>query len=215
MLPTLLKDATDVRLSELDLRLLHQESTQVLAKASAAGLDLPVVGVARRPVRAQCYEGEKTDWVLVPEHLDPTAAGGMPLPRDVRQRVTDILAAGIEVDALLVAHEVPTKSLPVGVPLGANDLAKVVTVPPPVAAVQRSAAIGSTIERVANAVGKGAVVTGKAAAYTAGGLALAAGALALAPLALLDPVLIGGRSLRRSPTADDPFVWFELARWDW
>jgi hypothetical protein len=207
MLPTLLKNTPELRLSELDLQLLLRESDLVATMAGAAGLALPVIGVAPVPAEPRCYSGDKTDWVLVPAELDPTAAGGMPLPRDVGRRLRAIVAAGIEVDTLLVAHEVPAKSLPVGVPLTTHALSKVVTVPEPAAVAERSAAIGNRIERITQVVAKGAVTAG-----------VVAGTVALAPFALLaglDPVLLGGRSLRRSPGADDPCVWFELARWVW
>lgn len=211
VLPTLLKPGFDTRITEADLRVLTRKVELVLVQAADAGIDIKPIGVTALDLTPRAYEGEDTDWALMGIDDDPTARAGLPMPRDIRRRLGRIDAAGIEMDVLMIAHEVPKGSLPIATALKPEDLAKVVTVPDPAKVAATSTAIGTGIEHAARTLARTARATAIGVGYAAGTVAVAPFAL----LASLDPVIIGGRSLTGRARPGEPCVWFELARWVW
>jgi hypothetical protein len=70
--------------------------------------DLVQMGFSRIADRPQVVAGAETDWIVLPADLDPLyQQGKLPAPDAVRARVAALLNAGIQFDALAVAHEVP------------------------------------------------------------------------------------------------------------
>jgi hypothetical protein len=82
---------------------------KVRQPAQLAGItDLVQMGFSRIADRPQVVAGAETDWIVLPADLDPLYQHGkLPAPDAVRARVAALLNAGIQFDALAVAHEVP------------------------------------------------------------------------------------------------------------
>jgi hypothetical protein len=73
--------------------------------------DLAQMGFSRIADRPQVVTGEETDWLILPADLDPLyLQRKLAATPAVRARVTELLNAGIQFDALAIAHEVPVGS---------------------------------------------------------------------------------------------------------
>jgi hypothetical protein len=73
--------------------------------------DLVQMGFSRISDKPQVVTGEETDWLIFPADRDPLyEKRKLAATPAVRARVTELLNAGIQFDALAIAHEVPVGS---------------------------------------------------------------------------------------------------------
>jgi hypothetical protein len=85
---------------------------KVITPATAHGItDLQRVGLGRISDRPQVVTDADTDWLVLPEDLDPLyKAGKLAASKEARARVAELLRAGVHFDYLAIAHEIPPGS---------------------------------------------------------------------------------------------------------
>jgi hypothetical protein len=156
----------------------------------------------------QIFRGQRSDWAMMNLTDDPTFRDGrMIVPRVVARDIRKTLKAGINFDAIYVAHEIPSNSVLPGeeVPL---DL---IMPPPPQRLLRRIA----WIERVVAGWWSGIWSTTRGVlAGAAVGVAIATFPLTMAFAA--DPVLFGVNFEPAYRFGEDPIgMWYYLTHWDW
>ncbi len=168
---------------------------RVLGPARAAGADLECFGVTRTPGPSEelriVMDGRGVHWVVAPPDRDPTRERGLiPVPQVQLHRLQTLRSAGVELDYVYVAHELPETWRP------GEPIPQLVPPPPRIAASER------VVARTAN-------ITLRALKASAVGVATALAA----PLsfAALDPMVIGGVLSDNS----DSVAWAILASWTW
>lgn len=190
---------------------LDRRANAFVDRAAGAGIHIEYLGINPLFDEPRLYRGEKTDWILGPA----SRAEDLVVPGAQRERLCRLVAAGVDVPAVYIAHEVPkerTKPHASAAPAGAvildRDTADAIIgpVPSPRAAVATAEQLALHSARTLKALGAAAV-----------GLAVAPFALAIgaaASLATLDPIVLGAVPLSTArPGA--PAAWLALARWDW
>jgi hypothetical protein len=186
---------------------LYDRAEALLERSSWQFVPLPYLGTMPLFGGHRLYEGQVADWILVnlAEDLLLHDKDGFPLPERVMKHLWAVGRAGIEFDALYVAHETEKGRIQPGEPL----TWEVIEPPPPRAVVHlsdRLAAASETIWSAAKAPLRLAKV---------GSRAIVDGAVAVAPVvALADPLLLGtiitpGRAIR----VGEPACWFSLGAW--
>lgn len=196
-------------------RRLDGRSEALVRRAQDVGAPITYLGIGHMPERPRLYPGADTDWALVRLEDDPLfRRGDFPIPRTQRRHLERLVANGIEMDDLLVAHEVPASDVRSKLPaldrtgpqeIPVERLSSLIEHPGPAASTQE----------FTHRAGRIAEGTSKLAVGAFG----AAAAAAIAPVALvaavgagLDPVVFG---VRRVPGHRHVVQIYELVRWDW
>lgn len=198
---------------ELDLR----SRAEVLAESVAqAGLPVPYLGVTPLFLGHRVYRALTCEWVLTPVAEDPLYhdRDGYPIPRAILRHLKAIQRAGIEFDALYVAHEVERGVVREGGPIPLEAI-----MPPPPRAVQEVSrklgnAAGIAWEIAAAPLAVSAMACG--AMVAAGLVALPLVAAAASMCAMGDPILFGAVVAPGKPVrVGEPAAWFLLAAWNY
>jgi hypothetical protein len=202
-----------VELAGLERTRLEGRASTLVLQAERAGSPITYLGFGTMPEQPRLYPGTKTDWLLMRMDDDPLVqAGRFPIPREQRRHLERLTRSGIEMDELLVAHEVPEsvtrKAAPGLARIGPSDV-PVDLLP---ALIEHPGASESTKRFTARAgkVAEGAGKVAKGAAFAAG--AVVAAPIALAAMMPVDPVIFG---VRRVPGHRGAIQIYELVRWDW
>jgi len=186
--------------------LLRREQT-LLAAGQRAGLALEPLGTAPLFAGHRLYPAQPHSWLLANLADDPLCqhVDGYPVPRAVLRRLQRLHRAGVEVDALYVAHELEPGRVAPGEPLRLEQLE-----PPSSAAAIAQARRLSSVVRWAWAM---ALLPLAASAIALGTATVAAvGLRASAPA--LDPILFGAIIAAGRPVAPgEPARWLILDRW--
>lgn len=176
----------------------------LLARSRAAALPIDYVGIFSLFAGYRFYPGTHHDWVFINAADDPLLHNrdGFPLPRHIRQQLHQFTQAGLEFDALYLAHELPPGSLTADTSVSGDLLA-----PPPPAAVQRlSRHCGQVSRWLWYLVSAPVLATGVLVGTTALGV--------LAPIVGLDPILFGAIVAPGRPVVpDEPAALFYLTHW--
>lgn len=180
-------------------------SQRLLTPARAAGRDLEVIGVGPPPTGETLVQEPGGRWWMFNDHRDDPLArmhGGAVVPRDVRERLEQLLANGFSADLILVGHELPGDWSP-GRPIpelgpAPSDAIRKSPRRDPHGAVADSAAARAIASTMRSLAGAGAAL-GTSLARLAGALAE------------LDPVIVAGAHIPNS----DHLVYVEVARWSW
>ncbi|MBC7264769.1 MAG: hypothetical protein H5T64_10520 [Chloroflexi bacterium] len=192
---------------------LYERARSVVALSLEA--DLPVLQLGTMPLFSghRVYCGEYRDWVLVNLAEDPLFhdRDGFPVPKRILRHLRAMQKAGVEFDALYVAHEVEKGRIREG---GVTAEVLMPSTPKPVARLSGwlGTAARVTWGLAAAPLAASAVVS---AAVAAGAVAVAPALMALGAACLtLDPILLGavvapGRPVEEGETA----YWFYLAHW--
>ena len=156
------------------------------------------------------YQGSERDCGLMRLEEDPLyqSRDGYPMPTQVKERLASIQDAGIDFDAIYVAHEVEKGSLVEGRPI--DPLA---VIPPPAPSIRRrSKQLGSIAAKLFKVAAAPLLAWSAASlAVASAGAVAAVGAMA-APL--LDPVIFGVVVRPGSrPGPGELGCWFHLAQW--
>lgn len=202
-----------VQLAPLERIRLEGRASALVLDAERAGSPITYLGFGTMPEQPRLYPGTKTDWLLMQIDDDPLVqAGRFPIPREQRRHLVRLTRSGIEMDELLVAHEVPEavtrKAAPTLARIGPSDV-PVELLP---ALVEHPGATESTKRFTARAgkLAEGAGKVAKGAAFAA--CAVAAAPIALAAMMPVDPVIFG---VRRVPGQRSVVQIYELVRWEW
>jgi len=212
-----------VDLSPAERLRLDRRAVRLVEKAEGVGAPITYVGVGKVLERPRLYPGTPTDWVLMRLEDDPLyQQGRFPIPREQRQHLSRLATGGVEMDELLVAHEVPEAAVCRAAPglartgpqeISTELLATLVEHPGPADSTRRFTARAGKVAEGTGKIAKGAA---RGAGQVLKGAAIAGGVVAASPLllaaALLDPVVFG---VRRVPGRRDLAQIFELVRWDW
>jgi hypothetical protein len=187
----------------------HNETT---ALARANGINLPFLGYSPVFSETKMYFGEASDWALMNLNNDPlfnSQKNKLYAPKSVLAEIRTAVKAGIQLDSIYIAHEVPKGKLQLGKKISAELLA-----PPPSAKVQRRL----------NFIEKATRLWWKYVAEISAGAIVApvaiAGAVAASPFAALsaglDPVLLGVQFDPRWTHKGQPIgIWYYITAWDW
>lgn len=196
-------------LSPIDCQLAIQHES-LMQRVHDRGLATRFLGYA--PMfrgHPKIFRGQRSDWAMMNLTDDPTFVDGrMIVPRVVARDIRKTLKAGIDFDAIYVAHEIPTNSVQLGqkVPL---DL---IMPPPPQRLLRRIA----WIERIVAGWWSGIWSTTRGVlAGAAMGVAVATFPLSVA-FASADPILFGVNFASDYIYGSDPIgMWYYLTHWDW
>ena len=127
---------------------------RVIEPARAAGIELPLLGVSELPTAPIRFDGAAGTWLVTSAAQDPTAratGGRVPVPAEVHRRLRGLRDAGVGVDLVWLAHELPAPGL--------TDAAIAKLVPPP--------RDGRLAGRVRGAIGRVAPLAGVGLAVAA------------------------------------------------
>lgn len=200
---------------------LERRTAIVERRASAAGIDVLVVGTAELFNETRLLVGDKS-WVVVPVGRDPTLhRGRLPVPADQRRRLYALAQAGCDFPVVYAAHEVdPSKVAQVPLLQGAGTIGDgaaahlVGAAPPPARAAAQSRHLGDITAKVGRAArsvlsiaGAASLLPVLAAGAVAAGLAGAAGGL--------DPVLFGVVTASGRAAPGQIGAWVIIAQWTW
>jgi len=160
------------------------------------------------------YQGQRYDWVLVNLAEDPLFhdRDGFPVPRRILDHLGTVERAGVDFDALYLAHEMEKGRIREGEQLTADAL-----LPPPPRSVERLSHQLGKASGALWAVAAAPLVVSLVAGAAVGAAALmAAPALAVAGASCmsLDPILLGTKVAPGKPVRPgEPACWFYLAHW--
>ncbi len=175
-----------------------QLETRVFKPARRIGENLQIVGVSAFPERSCVARTAAGTWFFGVEYSsDPGLQqdGVIAVPADELVRLRSLGAAGLSVDLVWIAHELPATWDP-NQPL-----------PQIVPDAQRYGELDVSLERGVKALINTSLKAAKLAAHS---LATAAKAVA-SPLQGLDPVILGGVRHSHEPVV----AWAVLAKWNW
>ena len=166
-------------------------------------LSVRFLGYNILPKQVCVYPGEKSDWAIMNLKSDPVFyANGesMIIPDKVALQIRTIVNAGIEFDAIYIAHEIPKSSVKPGQPVPLELIAP----PPPPETMYRVRKLGNEVDKFWKKIAAISTTT------------VAATAAAFAALTPVDPVLFGVNineawKLKNTPVG----MWYYIARWDW
>jgi hypothetical protein len=193
---------------------LYDRAEAILQRSSQENLPMPYLGTMPLFAGHRLYEGQLSDWVLVNLAEDPLFhdRDGFPVPKLVLEHLWTIKTAGIEFDALYVAHETEKGAIQPGEPLTSEPLLP----PPPQSVVQLSNQLGGVSEALWAAAAVPLALATVGVAVVAAGALVAAPVVAMAAVSCMtgDPILLGtlvapGRSVR----VGEPACWFYLGAW--
>lgn len=187
-------------------------------------LSLRFMGYAPAFNGVHLHRGRKSDWVVNPIAIDPpykSSGKVLYVPPSVRENVGRTLTAGVNFDAVYIAHEIPAGSVQPGQPVPPELI-----MPPPPPSTARylsdleaaSEAYWQGIRKllalpVRVTAGLGGAATGAASAAVRGAAAI--GAAALTALTL-DPIIFG-LYLDKAWKYNDQYIalWWYITHWYW
>lgn len=204
----------------------HQRT---LDRASARNLPIRYLGTRPVPARTELYPGREADWALMSLSGDPLFYSNgrrLVVPAAVKRDIDRALEAGIDFDALFIAHELPAGLVRPGQPIPLDLVA-----PPPPPEMQRYAErTGERSAKVCRMAGqvvltvaatslgliRGAVKAASSAAReTATGLGRAALAISSSNV-YRDPILFGVNLTGERVGLGEPIgLWYYLTHWYW
>lgn len=163
------------------------------------------------------FQGHQSDWVLMNVTEDPAyiySRNRLIVPKTVLRDLKHYTSLGFDFDAVFIAHELPKGAMQVGerVPI------EYILPPPPDTKVQRLAAldrITSSFMRQVYRASASAITGALLAPLLVGGVVLGAATGALGAVTGLDPILVGLRLDRSSPTPLPVASWYYLTHWIW
>jgi hypothetical protein len=197
---------------------------EVAARATASGVTITFLGYQPLFSGVRVYAGIHHDWVLASAADDPLIRRGeLAIPKAELRTLRRMLDAGLDCQAVYLAHEIPkgrlvlqgqAHALVPGIPQSIDPatgerVVDRVPVPPRTVAIARhvgnTAGALLTVLAAARIVGRG---TGRAAhAATAAGIRAATAAVQG-----LDPVVFGAWTAGQPPQPGVPAAFFELVR---
>jgi hypothetical protein len=195
---------------------LYDHAEAILERSSQENLPVPYLGTMPLFAGPRLYEGQLSDWVLVNLAEDPLFhdRDGFPVPRLILEHLCAIDTAGIEFDALYVAHETEKGAIKLREPLTRESLLP----PPPQAVAQLSDRLGRVGEAVWVVAATPLVLATVGTTAMASGALVAASVVAMAAAACMtgDPIVLGtvvapGRPVR----VGEPACWFVLGAWNY
>ena len=185
--------------------ILRQARDTLLAHCREESLPVTYLGTSPLFSGHRVYCGHDSDWALFNLCDDPLFhdRDGFPVPSSVLQTLRRIENAGVDFDALFVAHEVKSGAIREGEAPRLESL-----LPPPPGSMTR---LSDQLGKVSDALW--AVATAPLALGATLGAASAI-AVAGAGLMTLDPILFGAVvATGRSVAPGEMAGWFYLARW--
>ncbi len=188
--------------------------------------DLPVrfMGYAPAFDGVRIHRGQKSDWVVNAIDIDPLYKSGgntLYVPPAVQENVGRTLRAGVNFDAVYIAHEILPDSVRPGQPVPVE----LIMPPPPPSTVRYSGDLEAASEAYWQGMLKlmrfpfrataalASVAVGAAAIAVGGAAVIGAAALTAASL---DPILLG-LYLDKAWKYNDQYLalWFYLTHWYW
>lgn len=154
-----------------------------------------------------------SEFCMMSYRHDPNAyqGYGFALPQRNRQALADLLAHGVQVDEVVMAHQMAPQQY-----AGQPWTERVLPPPPPRARdLSRSLGRWSALLQKALIYGEAALLAG--ASLAAAGTAIGVAAT-LVTVATIDPIVLGvinGRQPGTRPRAGDPCAYVFLTAWDW
>jgi hypothetical protein len=184
---------------------LHEQTMAVTVRE---GFPVELIGAAPALSGMHVYRVQETDWVLMNLSSDPLYTQmRMPLPNSVKKELKAYVRAGLDFEAIYVAHEIEAGRLTAGQPLTPEML-----MPPPRGFAKRAEMLSSASQglwRMA-AIVSIAAIGAAAATASAGSAPLAAAALTY------DPILFGLHLDRSVSVNGRPLaLWYYLTHWNW
>lgn len=170
---------------------------------------LPIRRLGFAPVPSDVFHipGQQRDWLILPARKDPTLTthGVFPAPKGPRTTLARVAAAGIDFDAILIAHDVPRGVYKDGGPLPVEYL-----LPPHRQVVETT---NDALARATDTFGRMVVKSalGIAAASTAATAAVARGAANVSAAIGRDPIIFGVLV----EDGNDVGAWYYLTHWAW
>ena len=193
---------------------LRERARALLVHSSQEALPLIYLGTMPLFSGHRVYPGRRYDWILVNLAEDPLFhdRDGFPVPGRILDHLRAVKRAGIDFDALYVAHEIEKGKIREGKPLTVAAL-----LPPSPRSVERlSHQLGKASEALWAVAAAPLVVSLVAGAAVGAGALIAAPVLAAAAASCmtLDPVLLGTTVASGKPVRPgEPACWFYLAHW--
>lgn len=188
-------------------------TARTLEVARNAGAPISVIGVGTTPEQPQLCAYDSAKWVLCRLEHDPLfQSGAFPIPRAQSRQLAKLNKAGVDMDLLFVAHELPADTPPSllpsqsgsrPVPVSPSLLPELIRHPGPAVstkrATERAGRFASSVISCGRAIGIAAGAAVSAAGAGVGGL-------------LCDPIIFGAQQIAGSGNVA---VIYELVRWDW
>lgn len=206
-------DGTSLRSGSITPELARRyHRTEYLSDA----FNLPIRCIGTGPVFAgtRLYPGADSDWVLLNLTEDPlfySSGERLVMPGTVIEDLTEVLAAGIDFDAVFIAHELPKDNLKPGQPVPLELIAP----PPPPAMSRRLNRLNRMNQMVWNslAAAAGTALEATTAVVTAAGTVAATSIMLLASY---DPILFGIYLDKEHSVNGHPIgLWYYLSHWTW
>lgn len=167
------------------------------------------------------YQAPQADWVIMNLADDPIiqrSGGKLIAPKGVVRDIKRLRRAGLDWEALFVAHEIPGKRLSPGEPLPIE----LILPPPPARVAAELDLLEHTSQAIWQGVGQGLIGIAGAAIGAAVGVGSVATIAMVAPISLAftaasyDPVLFGLHLDRSNHIHGQPLaLWYYLTHWYW
>jgi len=180
---------------------LAKKHDYTLSCTMQTGLPIQFLGYAPAFDGAKVFRGQGTDWAFMNISEDPifTRSDKYPMPRVVVQSIRRAVNAGMDFDAIFIAHEVPVGQIRSGTPIPYE----LIMPPPPRRTLQRLHRLDKAISifhAVALLVASAPVVVVSFAAA----------------MTQLDPILFGLHIDRQNSVQGQPLaMWYYLTHWVW
>lgn len=217
-------EALSMRTQNTDLAsMLFQKPTivrheQTMAITVRHDFPITLVGAAPALHGTHLFRGTETDWALVNMAQDPLYTHGqMSLPEIVKRDLSRYLRAGLNFEAVYVAHEIEAGKLNPGQPLTLDVIAP----PPSRGFARRADALSNGVQGMWRGLGKAAVGAAKGfgdvlAAGASIGAAGAASTAFVSTAVSYDPILFGLHVDRGVVVNGRPLaLWYYLTHWNW
>jgi len=209
---------------------LHARTTAALVLAEVARAPIECIGVRSVITNPIVLPGVGSDWVVLRADDELRFRGSMPVPKEARKKMQILDRAGLEVQDIVIAHELPTGRVeavlgqPAAKLAGLNGFAAIHPsalppllgpIPVPKRTLRYSRGLGSAVQGVA----KGAAVATAVAGVVVGGAVLAtaavgaaSGAALASSAAALDPIVFGAIT---DPGSPGVAAFCLITKWDW
>ena len=201
-------DILEVSREEADLLRANAE-VKVKRPARENGfMEIQPIGFSRIFSTPRVVTRADSDWVILPADQDPLyQQGQLAAKPEVRERIRDMLNAGVRVDYIAIAHQVQKGAL--AKVRSREELQSLIEPPMP-----KSLTVLSQLIRAATLASlKGAKTTSSGIALA--GSALVAALAALPAKAAVDPIIFGAVVAKPPAKDGDAALFFMVARWDY